>query len=114
MPACGSCDTEQTAAEEAAREHRSLAEQAEAAAAAGAGEALALGLGPHYQALRGLVGDSFQQAQYAGKAAFTVYYKAHLGSKRLLGLGQEVAEELFVRGGETGGRDRKGTYGITL
>ncbi|CAJ1382960.1 unnamed protein product [Effrenium voratum] len=64
VPACGSCNTAQTAAEEAAKEHRSLAEQAKAAAAAGAGAAAALSLSPEYQ------------AQYAGKAAFEVYHKA--------------------------------------
>lgn len=64
VPACGSCGTAETAAEEAAREHKSLAEQADAAASAARGTAKALGLPAH------------EQAQEAGKAAFDVYRKA--------------------------------------
>eukprot|EP00435_Cladocopium_sp_Y103_P030059 s2668_g7.t1 len=64
VPACGSCGTAESAAEEAAREHKSLAEQADAAASAARGAAKALGLSTH------------AQAQEAGKAAFDVYLKA--------------------------------------
>ncbi|CAK8985514.1 unnamed protein product [Durusdinium trenchii] len=66
VPACGSCGTAEAAADQAAREHKSLAEQADAASRAAAGEAHALGLSAGYQ------------AQYAGKAAFQVYQKAQM------------------------------------